>query len=43
MTDDPQIPVAVSARHVHLTQASFARLFGPNGALRLHSMLSQPK
>lgn len=38
----PSIPVAVSAHHVHLTQASVETLFGPGYQLtRLHD-LSQP-
>jgi acetate kinase len=36
------IPVAISARHVHLTAASVRRLFGAAHALRVHSRLSQP-
>lgn len=36
------IPVAISARHVHLTQATVERLFGSGHALHLHSELSQP-
>ena len=39
---DATIPVAISARHVHLTAASVARLFGPEHALRVHTPLSQP-
>ena len=34
-SDAPRIPVAVSARHAHLTQATVERLFGP--AFQLHS------
>lgn len=37
-----KIPVAVSARHVHLTQASIERLFGAGHRLRVHAMLTQP-
>lgn len=37
-----RIPVAISARHAHLTQATIERLFGAGHALRLHSPLSQP-
>jgi acetate kinase len=37
-----QIPVAISARHVHLTQGSIDRLFGPGYSLRVHSSLMQP-
>ena len=38
----PRIPVAVSARHVHLTQATIERLFGPGFQLRSSKPLSQP-
>jgi acetate kinase len=41
-TAPAQIPVAVSARHVHLTQATVERLFGPGHQLRVHSPLTQP-
>jgi acetate kinase len=36
------IPIAISARHVHLTQATIERLFGPGHELSVHSPLSQP-
>ena len=36
------IPVAVSARHVHLSQATIDRLFGPGYVLRAGEPLSQP-
>jgi acetate kinase len=36
------IPVAVSARHVHLTRATLAALFGAGHELRLLRPLSQP-
>jgi len=36
------IPVAVSARHVHLSQATLDRLFGPGYVLRARGPLSQP-
>lgn len=36
------IPVAISAHHVHLTQATIDRLFGENHALMPRSPLSQP-
>jgi acetate kinase len=36
------IPVAISARHVHLTGATVARLFGAGHVLQSHSPLSQP-
>ncbi len=36
------IPIAISARHVHLTQAVIEQLFGPEYELSVHSQLSQP-
>ncbi len=36
------IPIAVSARHVHLRQRTVERLFGPGYQLSVHSPLSQP-
>lgn len=36
-----RIPVAVSARHAHLSQATVERLFGPGYQLKIHKMLSQ--
>jgi len=42
MTSDPHIPVAISARHVHLTRKSIDRLFGEGHELHVHAMLSQP-
>ena len=36
------IPVAVSARHVHLTQAHVERLFGAGYQLQVHTPLGQP-
>jgi acetate kinase len=36
------IPIAVSARHIHLTQASVETLFGPGHQLTQRSPLSQP-
>ena len=36
------IPMAISVRHVHLTQGTVERLFGRNYLLRVHSPLSQP-
>jgi acetate kinase len=36
------IPVAISARHVHLTPQSVERLFGCGHALQPHAPLSQP-
>jgi acetate kinase len=38
----PHIPVAISARHVHLTQSSIERLFGADYQLRVHAQLGQP-
>lgn len=38
----PSIPVAVSAHHVHLTQAAVERLFGEGYQLRIRNPLSQP-
>lgn len=37
-----RIPVAVSARHAHLSQATIERLFGPSYKLRPRAALSQP-
>jgi len=37
-----QIPVAVSARHVHLTQAHVERLFGAGHGLQVQAPLGQP-
>ena len=36
-----RIPVAVSARHAHLSQQTIDRLFGPNHPLTIRSWLSQ--
>jgi acetate kinase len=36
------IPVAISARHVHLTQSSIQRLFGADYQLQMHAPLGQP-
>lgn len=36
------IPVAISARHVHLTHATAERLFGPGYQLHPHAPLTQP-
>lgn len=36
------IPIAISARHVHLTQAAVEKLFGPGHELRSRKPLSQP-
>lgn len=39
---DTRIPVAISARHVHLTRATLDALFGRGHVLRLKHLLSQP-
>ena len=36
------IPMAVSVRHVHLTQRTVEQLFGPGYLLQIRSPLSQP-
>jgi len=36
------VPVAVSARHVHLSERSIATLFGAGHALQVHAWLHQP-
>jgi acetate kinase len=36
------IPVAVSARHVHLKQSTLDALFGPGHCLQVRTLLSQP-
>lgn len=41
MTVKP-IPIAISARHVHLTQAALETLFGPGATLTPRNELSQP-
>ncbi len=41
-TEDRAIPVAVSARHVHLSAEAVERLFGPGHALTPERPLSQP-
>lgn len=40
--DPGRIPIAVSARHVHLTQQSFAALFGKDATPTKHKDISQP-
>lgn len=40
--DAPAIPVAISARHAHLSQETIDRLFGPGYRLRVRAPLSQP-
>lgn len=42
MSLEATVPVAISARHVHLTAATVARLFGPDHVLGVHSPLAQP-
>ncbi len=43
-TDTPgPIPIAVSARHIHLDRATFAQLFGEDAELTHYKDLSQPK
>lgn len=37
-----KIPVAISARHVHLTQETVEQLFGEGHQLQVHKWLSQP-
>ncbi len=41
-TVDHTIPVAISARHVHLTAQNIDRLFGPGHPLHTRKALSQP-
>ena len=38
----PQIPVSISARHVHLSQETIERLFGAGHRLHVRDSLSQP-
>ena len=38
----PLIPISISARHVHLTQAHFEALFGPGRTMTIRSSLTQP-
>jgi acetate kinase len=40
--DQPAIPIAVSARHVHLTREGFEQLFGAGKAPTKHRDISQP-
>lgn len=37
-----RVPIAVSARHAHLSQVTIDRLFGPNYSLKVRTWLSQP-
>jgi acetate kinase len=39
---EPDIPIAVSARHVHLTQSTLDALFGEGHVLGVKAALSQP-
>lgn len=39
---DKKIPIAVSARHVHLTRETFERLYGPGKELTIYTKLYQP-
>jgi acetate kinase len=39
---DAEIPVAISARHAHLSPATVEALFGPGHVLQVRSPLSQP-
>ncbi len=41
-TESPRVPVAVSARHAHLSAATLRMLFGPDCVLRVHEPLAQP-
>jgi len=38
----PRIPIAVSARHCHLTEATFKQLFGEDASPTLDKPLVQP-
>ena len=38
----PAIPIAISARHVHLTQETLEQLYGPGYELTIKKWLSQP-
>lgn len=42
MPSGPPIPIAISARHVHLSQATIDRLFGAGHVLQVKAPLSQP-
>jgi len=42
VTQDRPIPVAISARHIHLTVEAVAKLFGPGHQLTPRNELSQP-
>lgn len=40
--DGLTVPIAISARHVHLTRASVTALFGPGSTLTPHKEVNQP-
>jgi acetate kinase len=42
VSQEKKIPVAISARHIHLTQQSVEVLFGPGHQLTQRNILSQP-
>lgn len=42
MSGEPTVPVAISARHVHLTEANIGRLFGAGYQLHVKTPLGQP-
>ncbi len=42
MPDEPRVPISTSVRHVHLSHAHVAELFGPGHGLTVKSELSQP-
>ena len=41
-TASPLIPISISARHVHLSQAHFEALFGPGRKMTVRTNLTQP-
>lgn len=41
-TAGPMIPISISARHVHLTQAHFEALFGSGRRMTIRTNLTQP-
>ncbi|MDP2310770.1 MAG: acetate/propionate family kinase [Pseudomonadota bacterium] len=42
VSHEDAIPIAISARHLHLTQAAVEILFGVGHTLTVHKMISQP-
>ncbi len=42
MADEPRVPISTSVRHVHLSRAHVAELFGAGHELTVRSELSQP-